>query len=60
MEKTKSVQLYFRLSPPSSIRAMSRDQALFCNRMKLCNRKFPSEVQVKKIICDDFPADGEF
>ena len=25
-----------------------------CNRMKLCNRKSPSEVQLKIIVCDDF------
>ena len=31
-----------------------------CNRMKLCNRKFPSAVQLKIILCDDFQAAGEF
>ena len=39
---------------------MSDDQASFCNRMKLCNRRFPRAVQVKVILCDDFQADGEF
>ena len=44
-----------------SIRAMSRDQASWnCNRMKLCHRKFPSAIQLKIILCDDFQADGEF
>ena len=57
-----SSERYLPLSPPSSIRAMSRDQASFwnCNRMKLCNRKFPSAVQLKIIICDNFKADAEF
>ena len=31
-----------------------------CNRMKLRNRKFPSVVQLKMILCDDFQGDGEF
>ena len=43
------------ISLPSSIRAMSRDQASL-----LCNRKFPSVVQLKIILCDDFQADGKF
>ena len=53
---------YLHLSRPSSSRAMSRDQVSFgnCNRMKLCNRKFPSAVQLKIILCDDFQAAGEF
>ena len=53
---------YLHLSLPTSIRAMSRDQASFWNgnRMKLCNRKFPSAIQLKIILCDDFQADGEF
>ena len=57
-----SSERYLHLSPPSSIRAMSRDQASFwnCNRMKLCNRKFPSAIQLKIMLCDDFQADGEF
>ena len=40
----------------------SRDQASFwnCNRMKLCNRKFPSAAQLKIILYDDFQDDGEF
>ena len=56
-----SSERYLHLSPPSSIRAMSRDQASWnCNRMKLCHRKFPSTIQLKIILCDDFQADGEF
>ena len=31
-----------------------------CDGMKLCNRKFPSAVQLKIILCDDFKADGDF
>ena len=56
-----SSERYLHLSPPSSIRAMSRDQASWnCNRMKLCHRKFPSAIQLKIILFDDFQADGEF
>ena len=53
---------YLHLSPPSSIWAMTRDQASFwnCNRMKLCNRKFPIAIRLKIILCDDFQAEGEF
>ena len=50
-----SSERYLQLSPPSSIRAMSCDQASFwnCNRMKLCNRKFPSAILLKIILRDD-------
>ena len=57
-----SSERHLHLSLPSSIRAMSRDQASFWNhnRMKLCNRKFPSADQLKIILCNDFQAGGEY
>ena len=44
-----SSKRYLHLSPPSLIQVMSCDQVSFwnCNCMKLCNRKFPSAVQLK-------------
>ena len=57
-----SSERYLHLSPPSLIQAMSHDQISLWKYdcMKLCNRKFPSAIQLKIILCTDFQADGEF
>ena len=61
-KQNQSNERHLNLPPPSSIREVLHDQVLLwnCNRMNLCNRKFPSAVKMEKIICDDFQADGEF